>query len=123
MTLSFLRRARDLAQVRGTRRVCSELARETLTRLGVDEEGLEEMDRRILRCLAAHQGGPVALKTIAAVVGETEDTLSDVYEPHLLRHGYLTKTARGRVLTAAGARHLNLDLPSLGAGHIGGLFE
>tara|TARA_R110002126_G_scaffold23750_13_gene82967 strand:+ start:3782 stop:4846 length:1065 start_codon:yes stop_codon:yes gene_type:complete len=105
----FLRRARDLAQVRGSQRIDGPLAEETLTRLGIDAHGLEEMDRRILRCLAAHDGGPVALKTIAAVVSETEDTLSDVYEPHLLRHGLLTKTARGRVLTAAGAQYLKRE--------------
>ena len=97
----FLRRARDLAQVRGTNLVSSALASETLERLGVDEHGLEEMDRRVLRCLL-QQGGPVAIKTLSAVVGETEDTIEDVYEPHLLRNGYLQKTARGRVITDAG---------------------
>ena len=85
---------------------------------GVLEAEVELDAHELLRCLAAHDGGPVAIKTIAAVVGETEDTLSDVYEPHLLRHGYLTKTARGRVLTAAGARHLDLEPPS-----DGGLFD
>ena len=100
----FLRRARDLAQVSGEATIDDALAAATLARLGVDERGLEEMDRRILRCLAANGGGPVAIKTIAAVVGETGDTLEDVYEPHLLRHGFLQKTARGRVLTEEGWR-------------------
>jgi Holliday junction DNA helicase RuvB len=107
----FLRRARDLAQVRGARAIDADLASETLARLGVDAFGLEEMDRRILRCLATHAGGPVALKTIAAVVGETDDTLEDVFEPHLLRNGYLSKTSRGRVLTAAGWQLVGEEAP------------
>ena len=77
----------------------------------VDENGLEEMDRRILRCLAENGGGPLALKTIAAVVSESEDTLEDVYEPHLLRSGLLRKTPRGRMLSPAGAQLLGVRAP------------
>ncbi|MCP3914442.1 MAG: Holliday junction branch migration DNA helicase RuvB [bacterium] len=107
----FLRRARDLVQVRGASMVDGAIAGETLERLGIDENGLEEMDRRILRCLEQNDGGPVAIKTLAAVVGETDDTLEDVYEPHLLRHGYVQKTARGRILTAEGYRLLGSEPP------------
>ena len=66
-----MKSARDLAQVRGAAGIDRELAEETLGRLGVDREGLEEMDRRILRCLAQSQGNPVGIKTIAAAVEET----------------------------------------------------
>ncbi|HPF15583.1 MAG: Holliday junction branch migration DNA helicase RuvB [Planctomycetes bacterium] len=104
----FLRRARDLVQVTGLRELHLAAAQETLARLGIDANGLEEMDRRMLACLAAQGGGPVAIKTMAAVVGETEDTLEDVYEPHLLRAGYIQKTARGRMLTPQGARLIGL---------------
>ncbi len=110
----FLRRARDLVQVSGKPSLDFTAAQETLDRLGIDENGLEEMDRRILQCLANQGGGPVAIKTIAAVVGETEDTLQDVYEPHLLRCGYLQKTARGRMLTPAGAKLVSFKLPPQG---------
>ncbi|NJN39913.1 MAG: hypothetical protein HC807_02260, partial [Gammaproteobacteria bacterium] len=68
-------------------------------RLGVDTNGLEEMDRRILRCLARTPERAVGLKTIAASVGESEDTIEEVFEPHLLRLGLLEKTARGRIVT------------------------
>lgn len=105
----FLRRARDLAQVRGLDEIDDALAEETLTRLGVDEHGLEEMDRRVLRYLAAQSGGPVALKTLGAVVGETEDTLETHYEPHLLRNGLIQKTARGRMLTRDGWLAIGLE--------------
>ena len=97
----FLRRARDLAQVGGHAAIDAHLADETLRRLGIDEGGLEEMDRRILRCLA-QATAPVGIKTIAAAVSETEDTIEEVFEPHLLRCGYVQKTARGRVITARG---------------------
>ncbi|MEZ6005770.1 MAG: Holliday junction branch migration DNA helicase RuvB [Planctomycetota bacterium] len=111
----YLRRARDLVQVGRAKRLDAVIARETLERLGIDEFGLEEMDRRFLRCLHNQGGGPVAIKTIAAVVGETEDTLQDVYEPHLLRHGYIQKTARGRMLTPGGRKVLGGGEESAGS--------
>ncbi len=108
----LLRRCRDEAQVSGRAQIDLGLVRTTLENLGIDEAGLEEMDRRILRCLARRDGGPVAIKTIAAVVDETEDTLEGVFEPHLLRHGLLEKTARGRKLTRLGYRALGLESQS-----------
>ena len=107
----LLRRARDLAQVGGREGIDDEVAIETLQRLGIDEYGLEEMDRRVLRCLAMVPGEPVGLKTIAAAVGETEDTIEEVFEPHLLRCGFLQKTGRGRVITPRGCEILGLDPP------------
>lgn len=105
----FLRRVRDLAQVRGMQRVDGVLAREALAALGVDDNGLEELDRRILGVLVASGGQPVGIKTIAAAVGETEDTIEDVFEPHLLRQGFVHKTGRGRVVTSAGCGAIGVD--------------
>ena len=98
----FLRRVRDLAQVRRIASVGPELAREALARMGIDDNGLEELDRQILAVLAANDGEPVGLKTIAAAVGEAEDTIEEVFEPHLLRSGLMQRTARGRIATRAG---------------------
>jgi Holliday junction DNA helicase RuvB len=104
----FLRRVRDLAQVEGVKSVERELAVRALARLGVDENGLEDMDRRVLECLA-RGGGPVGLKTIAAAVEESEDTIEEVFEPHLLRCGFLKKTGRGRVITPLGCAAIGLE--------------
>ena len=98
----FLRRARDLAQVTGAPMITPEIAASAMERIGVDANGLEELDRRILRCLAQNGGQPVGIKTIAASVGESEDTVEEVFEPHLLRSGFLQKTARGRQITSSG---------------------
>jgi Holliday junction DNA helicase RuvB len=117
----FLRRARDLAQVSGKKTVGEELARAALDRMGVDENGLEELDRRILRCLASNLGAPLGIKTIAAAVGEAEDTIEEVFEPHLLRSGFLQRTARGRVVTRAGCAAIGLD-PRTIRGATGTLF-
>jgi Holliday junction DNA helicase RuvB len=111
----FLRRVRDLAQVSGAARADAQLVADALARLGVDENGLEDMDRSILACLARNAGQPVGLKTLAAAVGESEDTIEEVFEPHLLRIGFVQKTNRGRVLTPEGARALGRSAP-------GGLF-
>ncbi|MBL8863572.1 MAG: Holliday junction branch migration DNA helicase RuvB [Planctomycetes bacterium] len=105
----FLRRVRDLAQVRAEQRVSAALAREALAALGVDDNGLEELDRRILAVLVQSGGAPVGIKTIAAAIGETEDTIEDVYEPHLLRQGFVHKTGRGRVVTSAGCGAIGVD--------------
>ncbi|QDU67046.1 Holliday junction branch migration DNA helicase RuvB [Engelhardtia mirabilis] len=105
----FLRRVRDLGQVRQERRLSATLADETMTRIGVDAHGLEELDRRILHVLARNGSTPIGLKTLAAAVGEAEDTIEDVFEPHLLRLGFLHRTARGRVATADGCRAIGVE--------------
>jgi Holliday junction DNA helicase RuvB len=115
----FLRRVRDLAQVAGKPAIDVALAEDALARLGVDANGLEEMDRRVLACLAG-SSEPVGVKTIAAAVGESEDTIEEVFEPHLLRSGFLRRTARGRTITSAGRRAIGLA-PGPEAG--GGLFD
>ncbi len=98
----FLARARDVAEVMGNGIVDTEIAGVALRMLGVDQNGLTEMDRRLLETLARHEGGPVGLKTLAVTVGETEDTLENVYEPYLIRQGYMVKTPAGRKLAPDG---------------------
>ncbi|MBI1850363.1 MAG: Holliday junction branch migration DNA helicase RuvB [Planctomycetes bacterium] len=95
----FLRRVRDLGQVSGAKKIDEPLAHETLRRLGIDDFGLGELDRRILGALVRSGGEPVGLKTIAITVGEEPDTLEDVYEPFLVQQGFLEKTPRGRRAT------------------------
>ncbi|MCC6572562.1 MAG: Holliday junction branch migration DNA helicase RuvB [Planctomycetes bacterium] len=99
----ILRRLRDVAQVRARGKITESVAREGLLMLGIDEYGLTEMDRRILRCLA-DQGGPAGLRTVAVAVGEEEDTIEDAYEPHLIREGLIQVTPRGRKLTEKGKK-------------------
>ena len=112
--LRILRRVRDLAQVEGNGQVDRPLAEAGLARLGIDHLGLEEMDRKILRALTS-RGEAVGLKTLAAMVDESEETLEEVFEPHLIRCGLLSRTARGRVATPEAYLHLGLD-SHLGAG-------
>ena len=92
---NHLRRVRDVAQVRGAKSITAKLADEGLAMLGVDSLGLEEIDRRILKVICA-QAEPVGLKTIAAAVGEQEDTIEEMYEPYLLQQGLIVRTSRGR---------------------------
>ncbi len=109
----FLRRARDLAQVSGAGSIDAQLAADALTRIGVDANGLEDLDRQILSCLAKNLGVPVGIKTIAAAVGEAEDTIEEVFEPHLLRSGFVQKTARGRMVTRSGLAAIGIDPASI----------
>ncbi len=102
----FLRRIRDVAQTRHgwradtTMSIELDVAKEGLERLGIDRNGLDRVDRKILEVLLAHDDQPVGIKTIAVSVGEEERTIEDVYEPHLIRAGFVVKTPRGRRATA-----------------------
>lgn len=98
----LLRRARDLAQVQGLSELTPAVTDECLARLGVDALGLEATDRAILSALARATDGTLGLKTIAASIGESEDTIEEVFEPHLLRLGLIEKTSRGRLITQKG---------------------
>jgi holliday junction DNA helicase RuvB len=107
----LLRRARDFATVLGDGAIDRTAAAEALTRLEVDDAGLDPMDRRLLRVIIEHyKGGPVGVDTLAAVLSEPRDTLEDVYEPYLLQQGFLARTARGRVVTDKAYEHLGLPL-------------
>ena len=95
----FLKRLRDFAQLESGNRITLAVAGNGLTRLGIDEYGLSDVDRKILRTLVRAGGAAVGLKTIAVSVGEEERTLEDVYEPYLIQQGFLLKTPRGRTPT------------------------
>ncbi len=108
----LLRRVRDFAEVKGNGVIDQEIARYALDRMEVDERGLDEMDKRILlRLIETYGGGPVGLKTLAMAVGEDPETLEEVYEPFLIREGFIQRTPRGRVALPLAYRHLNLKKP------------
>ncbi len=104
----YLRRVRDLAQVKSDNRIDRRVALEALGMLGVDEAGLEEMDRRILRTLVSSTS-PVGLKTLAVAVGEEEGTIEEVYEPYLIQQSFLVRTSRGRKATDKALKHLGSE--------------
>jgi len=111
----LLRRVRDYAQVLGEGVVDLDITRLALGRLEVDQAGLDKMDRRVLSAIAEKfNGGPVGVENLAAAIGEERDTIEDVYEPYLIREGYLQRTPRGRVITARGRAHLNAAQPVQG---------
>jgi Holliday junction DNA helicase RuvB len=108
----LLRRVRDFAQVRANGRITGEVAREALSRLNVDEFGLDDMDARILSTIIEKfGGGPVGLSTVAVAVGEDSGTLEDVYEPYLIQQGFLERTPRGRCATALAYRRFGMTPP------------
>ena len=106
----MLRRVRDYAQVRAGGVITREVANEALLRLEVDAQGLDAVDRRMLRSIIEfYNGGPLGLETLAATINEEAVTLEDVYEPYLLQQGYLTRTPRGRCVTRKAYEHLGLE--------------
>jgi Holliday junction DNA helicase RuvB len=103
----ILRRVRDVAEVRHEGAITDEVAREALELLEVDGQGLEHVDRELLRTIAhKFEGGPVGLSTLAVSLGEEPDTIEDVYEPYLLQLGFIQRTPRGRIVTSAGREHV-----------------
>jgi len=118
----FLRRVRDLAQVKNADAINLDIGREGLAMLGVDDRGLEEMDRRILRVILRHGGRPVGLKTIAVAVDEEEGTIESVYEPYLVRMGFMVKTPQGRVATDRASRVFGEEPEETNDGRQGRLF-
>jgi len=106
----LLRRVRDFAQVRAGGIITLDVADEALTRLEVDKQGLDSLDRRMLRAIIEfYGGGPVGLETLAATINEESVTLEDVYEPYLLQQGFLTRTPRGRCITKKAYDHLGIE--------------
>ena len=117
----LLRRVRDYAQVKADGAITREVARAALARLNVDEYGLDDMDGRILRLIIEKfSGGPVGLSTVAVAVGEDAGTIEEVYEPFLIQQGFLHRTPRGRIATAAAYRHFGYAVPR---GDQEGLFD
>ena len=108
----LLRRLRDFASVAGHALIDARVADEALTRLEVDARGLDAFDRRYLRLVAeSFGGGPVGIETIAAALGEARDAIEETIEPFLLQQGFVQRTPRGRLLTAAAFGHLGLAIP------------
>jgi Holliday junction DNA helicase RuvB len=109
----LLKRVRDYAEVRGAGAVDQDVAVAALDMLEVDQAGLDRLDREILRTICQKfEGGPVGLSTLAVAVSEEPDTVEDVYEPYLLQRGFIKRTPRGRVATAAAWAHLGLERPA-----------
>lgn len=116
---NLLRRTRDFAQVKGKGHITVPIAEIALTALDVDQNGLDEMDNRILSTIIEKfKGGPVGLSTIATACGEESETIEEVYEPFLIQEGYMKRTSRGRECTEKAYRHLGI----LPRHHTGELF-
>ncbi|MBU6400657.1 MAG: Holliday junction branch migration DNA helicase RuvB [Verrucomicrobia bacterium] len=107
---NLLRRVRDYAQVKGDGRITAPVADRALAMLEIDQNGLDEMDKRILQAIILKfSGGPVGLNSLAVAVGEEPDTLEEVYEPYLIMEGYLNRTPQGRVATELSFKKLGLQ--------------
>lgn len=110
---ALLRRVRDFAQVKGNGKVDKEIALYSLEALNIDKYGLDEMDNRILTTIIdKFQGGPVGLNTIGTAIGEDSGTIEEVYEPFLIKEGFLRRTPRGREATPLAYKHLGKIHPS-----------
>ena len=106
---NLLRRVRDYAQVRHDGRITKEVADKALAMLEIDENGLDEMDKRILEAvIVKFGGGPVGVNSLAVAVGEEPDTIEEVYEPYLIMEGYLNRTPQGRIATELSYKKLGL---------------
>nr|WP_295969667.1 Holliday junction branch migration DNA helicase RuvB [uncultured Bacillus sp.] len=109
----LLKRVRDFAQVKGNGVINAEIAQKSLELLQVDRLGLDHIDHKLLIAIMERfRGGPAGLETIAATIGEEAATIEDVYEPYLLQIGFLQRTPRGRMVTAAAYHHLGREVPS-----------
>ncbi|MBP3826085.1 MAG: Holliday junction branch migration DNA helicase RuvB, partial [Butyrivibrio sp.] len=108
-----LKRVRDFAQVRFDGKITEDVAITALDLMDVDKMGLDHTDRNLLLTMInKFSGGPVGLDTLAAAIGEDPGTIEDVYEPFLIKNGFLNRTPRGRVVTEAAYHHLGLEMPS-----------
>jgi Holliday junction DNA helicase RuvB len=108
----LLKRVRDYAEVHGGGTIDAATAAAALDLQGVDEEGLDPLDRDILEAICTRfGGGPVGLSTLAIAVQEEPDTVEEVYEPYLLQRGFIARTPRGRCATEHAFRHLGLEPP------------
>lgn len=111
---ALLRRVRDFAQIKGNGTIDLEISHYALDALNVDENGLDEMDNKILSTIIdKFRGGPVGITTIATAVGEDAGTIEEVYEPFLIQEGYIMRTPRGREVTPLAYRHLGKIKPAL----------
>jgi Holliday junction DNA helicase RuvB len=119
----LLRRTRDFAQVEGMTSIDDKIADKALNALDVDENGLDEMDVRILKAIIEnYKGGPVGLGTLAVAVGEDKGTIEEVYEPFLIKEGFMQRTPKGRMATGKSYRYLGVSQQSE-EGESSGLFD
>lgn len=110
IAVRLLKRVRDFSLVHGKKKIDQEIADISLTRLDVDKNGLDTLDRKYLRCiLDFYNGGPVGVDTIAAVLSEKRDTVEEVIEPYILQKGLVQRTSRGRMLSSEGYRYLGVN--------------
>lgn len=117
---SLLRRVRDFAQVKGNGRIDTAISRYALEALNIDKFGLDEIDNKLLLTIIdKFHGGPVGLGTIATALSEDAGTIEEVYEPYLIKEGFLMRTPRGRIVTQKAYQHLHRDIP----GKEGSLFD
>lgn len=106
----LLKRVRDFALVLGDGNITLEITKLALTRLEIDELGLDEIDRKILETLIVnYQGRPVGIDALATTIGEEVDTIEDVYEPYLIQIGFISRTVRGRIAMPAAYKHLKIE--------------
>jgi Holliday junction DNA helicase RuvB len=113
----LLRRVRDYAQVRADGRITGEVVRAAMKLLEVDDEGLDEVDRKLLRTIIdKFSGGPVGVNSIAAAINEERDAIEDIYEPFLIQAGFLDRTPRGRLATARAYEYFGLQPPRRDSG-------
>lgn len=106
----LLKRSRDFAEVKYNGVITKEAAEDALSRMEVDDLGLDAVDRRLLKTMInSYNGGPVGLETIAAAIGEEAVTIEDVYEPYLMQIGFLSRTPRGRCVSSAAYKHLGIE--------------
>lgn len=107
----LLKRVRDYTQVKGEGSIDLEITRQALAHVRIDENGLDDLDRKYLRALIElHKGGPAGIEAIAASLGEDKGTLEDVVEPYLLNKGFIVRTQRGRTITEVAYKNLNISL-------------
>jgi Holliday junction DNA helicase RuvB len=108
IAIRMLKRVRDLAEVQKADRITVDIAYEGMKLIEVDKHGLDNLDRKILRTLVySFKGGPVGLSTLAAALSEDLDTISDVYEPFLIKEGFIVRTPKGRIATEKTIKYLN----------------
>jgi holliday junction DNA helicase RuvB len=113
----LLKRIRDYAQVKGDGRITADMARSALKLLDIDDQGFDDIDRKLLRAIIERfDGGPVGVNTIAAVLSEEVDAIEDIYEPYLLQIGFLQRTPRGRVVTRLAYEHLGIPFKPMTPG-------
>ena len=108
----LLRRVRDYADVLNNGEISEEIAKTSLSKLDIDERGLDFIDRRYIRTIIdKFNGGPVGVETIAAILGEDKETIEDVLEPYLMQEGFIQRTPRGRVVTSAAYEYFGEEFP------------